>query len=76
MVVTGDVVTNQIVSFEHSAWRFGNDTDQDIGAKTRQRFVDRAAVDRLLLLGYHFVYPGLGRVGRSGSEYRYHPAHV
>jgi glyoxylase-like metal-dependent hydrolase (beta-lactamase superfamily II) len=76
LVVTGDVVTNQIVSFEHPAWRFGNDTDQDIGARTRQRFVDRAAADRLLLLGYHFAYPGFGRVERSGNEYRYVPANV
>jgi glyoxylase-like metal-dependent hydrolase (beta-lactamase superfamily II) len=76
LVVTGDVVTNQIVSFEHPAWRFGNDTDQEVGAKTRQRFVDRAAVDRLLLLGYHFAYPGFGRVERSGSEYRYVSAYV
>jgi glyoxylase-like metal-dependent hydrolase (beta-lactamase superfamily II) len=76
LVVTGDVVTNQIVSFEHPAWRFGNDTDQEVGAKTRQRFVDRAAVDRLLLLGYHFAYPGLGRVERSGGHYGYVPAHV
>lgn len=76
LVVTGDVVTNQIVSFEHPAWRFGNDTDQEVGAKTRQRFVDRAAAERLLLLGYHFAYPGLGTVERSGAEYRYFPAHV
>ena len=76
LVVTGDVVTNQIVSFEHPAWRFGNDTDQEVGANTRRRFVDRAAVDRLLLLGYHFAYPGLGRVERSGNEYRYVPAYV
>jgi glyoxylase-like metal-dependent hydrolase (beta-lactamase superfamily II) len=73
LVVTGDVVTNQIVSFEHPAWRFGNDTDQEIGSKTRQRFVDLATIDRLLLLGYHFAYPGLGRVERSGNAFRYVP---
>jgi hypothetical protein len=70
------VVTNQIVSFEHPAWRFGNDTDQEVGAKTRQRFVDRAAAERLLLLGYHFAYPGLGRVETFGGEYRYVSDHV
>jgi glyoxylase-like metal-dependent hydrolase (beta-lactamase superfamily II) len=76
LVVTGDVITNQIVSFEHPAWRFGNDTDQEIGSKTRQRFVDCAATDRLLLLGYHFAYPGFGRAEKYGNEYRYVPAHV
>ncbi len=71
LVVTGDVVTSQIVSFEHPAWHFGNDTDQEIGSTTRQRFVDRAAIDRLLLLGYHFAYPGVGRVEGSGNAFRY-----
>lgn len=76
LVVTGDVVTNQIVSFEHPAWHFGNDTDQEVGSKTRQRFLDRVAAERLLLLGYHFAYPGFGRAERFGNEYRYVPAHV
>jgi glyoxylase-like metal-dependent hydrolase (beta-lactamase superfamily II) len=73
LVVTGDVVTNEVVSFEHPGWRFGNDTDKDAGSKTRHRFVDRAATDRFVLLGYHFTYPGLGRVEKGGAAFRYVP---
>ncbi|MER9839161.1 hypothetical protein NKJ28_30150 [Mesorhizobium sp. M0145] len=71
LVVTGDVVTNEIVSFEHPAWRFGNDTDKDAAVASRQRFVDRAAADRFRLLGYHFVYPGLGAVERTARAFRF-----
>ncbi len=71
LVVTGDVVTNEIVSFEHPAWRFGNDTDKQAAIASRQRFVDQSAADRFQLLGYHFVYPGLGVVERRGSAFRF-----
>ncbi|MER9585801.1 MBL fold metallo-hydrolase [Mesorhizobium sp. M0276] len=71
LVVTGDVVTNEIVSFEHPAWRFGNDTDKQTAIASRQRFVDRSATDRFQLLGYHFAYPGLGAVERIGNAFRF-----
>jgi hypothetical protein len=67
------VVTNEIVSFEHPRWRFGNDTDKQAAATARERFVDRAAADRLRLLGYHFAYPGLGTVERRGMAFRFVP---
>ncbi|MER9431972.1 MBL fold metallo-hydrolase [Mesorhizobium sp. M0408] len=71
LVVTGDVVTNEIVSFEDPAWRFGNDTDKQAAIASRQRFVDRSATDRFRLLGYHFAYPGLGAVERIGSAFHF-----
>lgn len=73
LVVTGDVVTNEIVSFEHPRWRFGNDTDKQAAAIARERFVDQAAADRLRLLGYHFAYPGLGAVESHGNGFRFVP---
>ncbi len=73
LVVTGDVVTNEIVSFEHPDWHFGNDTDQAKAAVTRRRFVDRAANEHLWLLGYHFAYPGLGRAEKAGQAFRFIP---
>ena len=73
LVITGDVVTNAIVSFEQPRWRFGNDTDSEAAINTRASFVDRAATERLRLLGYHFSYPGLGRVEAHGAAYRFVP---
>jgi glyoxylase-like metal-dependent hydrolase (beta-lactamase superfamily II) len=73
LVVTGDVVTNEIVSFEHPRWQFGNDTNKQMAAETRERFVAMAASERFRLLGYHFAYPGLGRVERRGTSYRFVP---
>ena len=33
--------------------------------------IDRAASERLALLGYHWAYPGIGRAERSGANYRF-----
>jgi len=32
---------------------------------------DLAATDRLLVLSYHFPFPGVGNVARDGAAYRW-----
>ena len=43
----------------------------DQAAATRRTLLDRLAADRSRLIGFHLPYPGLGRVERTGSAYRY-----
>ena len=38
------------------------------------RPIDRAAADRIPILGFHFPFPGLGRVRAEGGAYRWVPA--
>jgi hypothetical protein len=33
--------------------------------------IERAASDRIKLLGYHWTYPGVGFAERKGTAYRY-----
>jgi hypothetical protein len=33
--------------------------------------IERAASDRIKLLGYHWTYPGVGFAEREGTTYRY-----
>lgn len=61
-------------SIEHPVWHFLFDADQDQAARTRRDLLDRAASDEMLLLGYHFSFPGVGYALRSGEGYRWHPA--
>ncbi len=60
LLITVDAANNEIVSFEHPDWRFGYDTDPELGIRTRGKLLDRAATDRTRLLGYHWAYPGVG----------------
>jgi hypothetical protein len=73
LIIAADVATNTIVSFEHPDWTFGYDTLPDVAIRTRRRFLDRAAVDRPKLLGYHWQYPGLGYAERDGVAFRFVP---
>jgi glyoxylase-like metal-dependent hydrolase (beta-lactamase superfamily II) len=71
LVITGDAATSNLVFFEHPDWHFGFDTDAEIALKNRKALIDRAANEKLKLLGYHWGYPGVGYSERNGSTYRF-----
>ena len=71
LLITADVANNQIVSFEHPDWTFGYDTLPDLAIQNRQKLLDRAATDKVKLLGYHWEYPGIGFAERNGSAFRF-----
>ncbi len=71
LLVGGDALVNPIVSFERPEWPWGSDLDRDLGAATRRKLLDRLAAERTLLLGYHLPWPGIGRVERKDTAYRF-----
>ena len=74
-LVTGDAVTNGLISFAHPEWQPGYDGEMDQAVVTRRRLLDQAATDRVLLLSYHLPFPGVGNVARDGAAYRWVPEH-
>jgi glyoxylase-like metal-dependent hydrolase (beta-lactamase superfamily II) len=73
LLIAGDVIPNDIVSFENPDWHFGFDTEPEIALKNRAALLDQAANDKLRMLGYHWTYPGVGHVERKGLAYRFLP---
>lgn len=73
LIITGDATTNQIVSFEQPAWKFGFDADHDAAIKTRKTLLGGAAADKVKLLGYHWTYPGVGFAEKKDAAYLYVP---
>ncbi|RDJ13975.1 MBL fold metallo-hydrolase [Rhizobium grahamii] len=71
LLITGDACTNDVIFFEHPAWHFGFDTEPEVALKTRQMLLDRAATDKLKMLGYHWSYPGVGYAERKDTSYRF-----
>jgi glyoxylase-like metal-dependent hydrolase (beta-lactamase superfamily II) len=71
LIITADAATNEIASFQHPRALFGYDTIPDLAISNRARLIERAASDRIKLLGYHWTYPGVGYAERSGTGYRY-----
>ena len=71
LLIGGDVLTHRTVSFERPEWRWGADMDAEKAIAARKRTLDMLATDKMPLLGYHLPWPGLGRVERSGTAYRF-----
>ena len=52
------------------------DMDPPMAVETRKRLLDRAATERMPVVGYHFDMPATGRIERAGSGYRVVPANA
>jgi len=74
LLITGDACTNDVVFFAHPQWHFGFDTDPEMALNNRRMLLDRAASEKLKLLGYHWTYPGVGYAERQGDAYRFRTA--
>ncbi len=71
LVITGDACTSDVIFFQHPRWHFGFDTDAELALKNRRDLLDRAANEKLKLLGYHWTYPGVGYAEKKGDAYRF-----
>lgn len=71
VLVGGDAIGNHHVAFVRPDWGSGADQDQALGAKTRQRLLDKLAQERMTLIGFHLPGGGIGRVERQDGTYRF-----
>ncbi len=71
LMIGGDALSQSIVSFEKPEWRWGPDLDPDQGVATRKKLLDQLATDKIALLGYHLPWPGLGRVEKKDTAWRW-----
>lgn len=71
LLITGDALTHPLISFAHPEWKTAADHEPDRAVTTRKSLLDRLATDRMALIGFHLPYPGVGRVERSGTAYRF-----
>jgi glyoxylase-like metal-dependent hydrolase (beta-lactamase superfamily II) len=74
LLIPADAVTEPYVYFPHPEWRFAYDMDSELAVANRRRLLERAATDRMKMLGFHWPYPGVGFAERKGTGYRYVPA--
>lgn len=73
LLVTSDAAYDPLLNLE-KLWRPGPDLDPEAAARVRRGLFDRAAADRIPVLGFHFPFPGLGRIRAEGGAYRWVPA--
>ena len=73
-LVQSDVTNVPALFLRNPHWQIVFDHEPEKAAQTRRRFLDMAATDRTLVIGYHFPFPGLGYVEKDGPGYRLTPA--
>lgn len=73
LLVGGDALSHALVSFSNPGWRWGSDMDAGQAITTRLRLLDQLASEKMILLGYHLPWPGLGRVERRDKHFRFVP---
>ena len=54
-------------------WALAVEMDQKAAAATRRRLFKQAAEEKLLVAGYHFPFPGIGRIVEQGASWRFVP---
>ncbi len=66
-----DTAVHYITGLERPDWTVGADIDKPLAVETRKRLLSQAADERMLIAGYHFPFPGVGRIIRMGDAFRY-----
>ena len=70
LMIGGDVLANNAISFARPDWPIGSDFDRDRAVATRKSLLDQLVADKIPLVGFHLAWPGLGMVERAGKAYR------
>ncbi len=68
-----DTAVHYLVGPEEPDWAFAVEMDPEAAAATRRRLFREAAAAKVMVAGYHFPFPGIGRIVESGKVWRYVP---
>ncbi len=72
LAVTADVGHHYVLMVETPKIEFVYDMDSKQAVATRLKVWDMLATDKIPFIGFHFPWPGLGNIGKTGNEsYRY-----
>ena len=71
LILAADSIASPFVGFPHPDWRFGFDGIPDLAIANRKKLLDRAATDKIKLLGFHWPYPGVGFAERKDVAYQF-----
>ena len=72
LLCAGDTFYDSL-QLSHPGWRTPWDHEAERSVLSRCRLLGWAADENLLVHAYHMPFPGLGRVERHGSAFRWSP---
>ena len=69
IIVQGDVCNIPSLFMRNADWQAVFDNDPNLTIATRKKFFDMASAEKALIAGYHFPFPCMGHVEKSGGNY-------
>ena len=72
--VQSNVTNNPDLFARHPDWGGSFDQDPNAAVATRRKVYDMLVAEKLLVQGFHYPFPGLGRVEKADTGYRVVPA--
>jgi glyoxylase-like metal-dependent hydrolase (beta-lactamase superfamily II) len=61
------------VQLLHPDWAPSFDVNPEVSTATRRKLFEQAANEKMLMLAYHFAFPGLGYVEKVGDAFKWNP---
>lgn len=71
LMVIGDAIGNHHIAFEYPKWEANSDQAKAEAAKTRAQLLSDLAANKTRIIGFHFPYPGIGRVEKRGDAFKW-----
>jgi glyoxylase-like metal-dependent hydrolase (beta-lactamase superfamily II) len=73
MLVLGDTTNRPELFARNPEWQPIFDMDGPLAVENRKRLLDRVAADRMLVQGFHFLFPASGHIAKQGKGYEFVP---
>jgi glyoxylase-like metal-dependent hydrolase (beta-lactamase superfamily II) len=74
ILIQSDVTNIPEFFLRNPDWHVMYDAEPELAQKTRHKFYDMAAAEKATVVGFHFTFPCIGHVEKSGAKYRLIPS--
>lgn len=68
LLFVGDLIHHAAVQFARPGWYVSGDSSPEQAIAARKRIIDRVVDDRILLMGSHLPFPGVGHVRARDAQ--------
>ena len=69
LMISNDTAYVPALVVAHPEWHGQYDQDANLAEATRRKLLDRVVADKIMICGYHFPFPGAGKIEKDGAGY-------
>jgi glyoxylase-like metal-dependent hydrolase (beta-lactamase superfamily II) len=69
LMISNDTAYTPALVMAHPEWHGQYDQDANLAEASRRKLLDRVIADNMMICGYHFPFPGAGKVQKDGAGY-------